>query len=549
MRRLFGRFGLIQIVFLSAVFYASIPVIVALGSAELATILPTLLPLISGALSLPLLLKPRLRGAVWAVITQPKALTFFLGNAVTFVASLVFLSLAITFSNAPTAILIVESWPLFTALILAPMLGTAIRKLNAAEVFWGAAAVFGIMLALKPEGRIIDLLSGQWLGVAFALVAAALMGAAVGFKAWCTRYLKDRHAIDPIRGYFVMQLFFLPITLLALPVLVLTAPQQDVLSLSGLVSTRDLGLVGLIVVVNVISSVLFSYATLRMRSASDTYLWFFSPAISFGLYALVGPSSLRPEEILGLTFVVSANLISAIRDDTSLSFRALVVSLLAVGTICFLWPMQAEFDGYFDVLAVLSIFFVILLSFALDWSQRQREGLEGHMIELRAHLAALPVPARATCEGFALRMDAATHRSQYRRAHDLLARELARLNVPTASATLDACAATWRNDLRIGYFVALGAILLASLMIGLGARGGSWVHDLFATIYLSAMVFVFFFLIESVQARTAPVYQAGRLGAWNIRLPVGRRVGVTTIWTLVLSLFLVAVFAILFIQF
>lgn len=34
---------------------------------------------------------------------------------------------------------------------------------------------------------------------------------------------------------------------------------------------------------------------------------------------------------VGVTFVVSANLFNAIRDKTSLSFRALVVSLLACG--------------------------------------------------------------------------------------------------------------------------------------------------------------------------------------------------------------------------
>jgi drug/metabolite transporter (DMT)-like permease len=544
MRQLFRRFDLIQVVFLSAVFYAAIPVIMALGSPELARVLPTFLPFISGLIALPALASARMRAAVLVILRSWRTLGYFVGNAATFVASLVLLSIAIRESSAPTAILIVESWPLFTALLLAPMLGQSVRKLNKGEFFWGVVAVLGIGLALKPDGNLAQMFAAQWVGILAALGSAALMGAAVGFKAWCTRWLKAEHNISPIGGYFVMQVFFLPLALLALPFLPLPQAQTG----AAWIAYDDLGLVGLIVGVNTVSSVLFSYATLRMRQASDTYLWFFAPAISFGLYALIGPQSLRDMELLGLTFVVSANLISAIRDDTSLSFRALIVSLLAVGSICFLWPLTTAIDGYFEVLSVLSIFFVILLSFALDWSQRQREGMAAQIIALRAHIATGKDLRHGLCDDLVLRLDRAQHRSVFRRAVLLLEREFVRAGDATGLALLNTFAAIWRNDLRIGYFVALGAILIASVLIGLGARGDHWVYDLFATIYLSAMVFVFFFLIETVQDRSAPLFARRARPGWGIDLPTGRRVRMTTVWTLALSLFVLTIFAVLFVQ-
>ncbi len=549
MRRFVERSALIQIVFLSAMFYAAIPVIVSLGSPALKNTLPTLLPLLSGLLSLPVFLSAPLRRAVMQIMRSTRLLVFFLGNGITLVASLLFLALAIELSNAPTAILIVESWPLFTALILAPLLAGQVRKLNAGEAFWGAVAVLGVGLALKPEGAMTDLVRDNWLGVVMALISAMMMGAAVGFKAWCTRYLKHEHGINPLGGYFVMQLYYLPVTLLALPLLLMNLPDERPVSLAAIVTGWDAGLIALVVAVNIASGVLFSYATLRMRNASDTYLWFFAPAIAFGLYALFGPTNLRAEELLGLSFVVSANLISAIRKDTSLSFRALIVALLAIGTWCFLAPVNSGFAYYFEALGVLSIFFVILLSFALDWLQRQRETLQQHMIELRAMIAALPQPLRTQGEDYLTRMDHAEHPSLYRRAYHLMARMLAQHGAEDTAAKLGSAVAIRRHDLRIGYFVALGAILMASLVIGLGARSDGWVHDFFATIYLSAMVFVFCFLIESMAARNAPVYRRKPTlaGVPEIDLPPGRRLDVSSFWTLVLSLFLVTVFAILFI--
>lgn len=77
--------------------------------------------------------------------------------------------------------------------------------------------------------------------------------------------------------------------------------------------------------------------------------------------------------------------------------------------MCSLWPIYAHFDGYFDVLAVQSISFV-LLSCALDWSQRRRDVMDGHMIALHARLTALPHLVRGRCEGLARRKDAAIHR-------------------------------------------------------------------------------------------------------------------------------------------
>ncbi|TVR58786.1 MAG: hypothetical protein EA420_16825 [Candidatus Competibacteraceae bacterium] len=199
----------------------------------------------------------------------------------------------------------------------------------------------------------------------------------------------------------------------------------------------------------------------------------------------------------------------------------------------------------------MSIFFVILLSFALDWLQRQRIMLQQHMIDLRAMIAALHQPARKKSEAYLANMDHAEHASLYRRAYQLLARVLAREGAPEISAKLSSAVAIRRHDLRIGYFVALGAILMASLVIGVGARGDGWEYDFFATIYLSAMVFVFCFLIENMTTRNAPVYRKFPTvpGVPEIFLPLGRRLDISSFWTLVLSLFLVSVFALLFIYY
>ena len=88
-------------------------------------------------------------------------------------------------------------------------------------------------------------------------------------------------------------------------------------------------------------------------------LRFFSPVIAFGLFAPVGDTGLEARELIGLAFIVSANLVSAIRTDTTFPFRALIASLLVVGGVCALVPLPEgwRMTVYYDALAVLSLFY------------------------------------------------------------------------------------------------------------------------------------------------------------------------------------------------
>lgn len=544
MTRLARRITTAQLILASATFYAAIPVIITLGSADLKYALPTLLVAMKTLVSLPVLLWADVRRALAATLRSARRTGFQMLNAGGFIGSLYFFAMAIE-GGAPTmAIVVLETWPVLTALVIAPIAAHSIEKLSRGELFWGLVAIIGVAFVLAPPEQLLDQLGAQKTSIGHALLSAGLMALSVAAKAVCVRDLKAIERIGPLRSYFILQIMFLPV-LVVYVAGVLVFEGLDGLRPTLGVTRDNMLIVAGIFLANILSSMLFSVATLKMKRASETFIWFFAPAIAFLLFVLTGPRALTDHELIGLTFIVSANLLSAIRADVGLPFRALVASLLTIGAFCHFVPGGGAGMGatYFDALSVLSIFFVIILSFTMEWVARRREEFERHMVALVNALGHLPPADRRLAGEMLCRLEAARHPILFRRIYDRLARLLGRLGADRAAAALNELANAQNHRLPVGYFVSLGAILLASLVIGLLSRDGGWVADVFATIYLPSMIFAFALLIERSQFARQPMVRLPVAGdaALRIRVHARRPTRDAVFWTLFLSLFVLAV--------
>lgn len=538
----YRRASTIELILLSAAAYAAIPVVLSELDPLLVTSFPLVMILLKLMIALPVLLWRIGRHKVLSSIRDRSVLLFSSLQAFFFVLSLVLFSLSLTNLGTPVAIVIAETWPIPSAIAMSFLLRDQLSRLTISEFIWGAIAFVGVMLVLDMPNTLGQMTTGTWVGTLWALASAIAMGLSTAFKARAVKLLKDRHKVGPIFSYFLLQFFFLP----ALPIFALffigftgSDPSITVAS-STLVSA--LPLVALIVALNFTSSVLYSFATLKLERASDGFVWFFTPAFSLLLFTLWTDEPLAGHELIGLTFILSSNLLLTIAADTTRAFKALVLSVLGAGSWCyFVDPIFTENEHYFDAISILSIFFVVILAEGLGQIQRQTDSEDQLLIRLNHDLAEAPVGMERQFECLLEARDPIS----FKRRYHILRRELIANDMRHVALQLDQLAYSRNRTLRLGKHVSLAACLFASAAIGLAARPQTWLAEVFITVYLPSMVFSFFVLIEGQLDTEQPLFR--RLSKSNhtyvVRIMSLKSPRDSIIWSLILSGSIISTYA------
>ncbi|MDP5306641.1 hypothetical protein [Paracoccus spongiarum] len=475
MARLFSTsssaLGATSAILAASVLYSLIPLAMTAGGADLAVHLGAILPILLGLLSIPAIFALHLGGAFRQIVTDLRLSALMLANAACLVLSFVLLSAALASGRHVASVIIAETWPFFAALTMQYLRRQRVQSLSAGDLFWGLVSVAGVALVMRGEFNAAPVLTrghpaapdfgGNWLSgyagpsgtLLLAGAAAVAMGLAVSLKARIADILLQRHDIGPFRGYAIIQAYFLPVGLLALPFLSLRPVS---------IGAGDLVPVALVALLNVASSIAFTIGTLRMTHASQTYVSFFSPLFAMIWLSVAHWTIPVEDQLLGISFLLGSNLMVALKQDLSIALRGMIAGLLLVGAACHMTP-PVESENYFEVVAALSVFFVVYFVFVMELLVRWGD----EELLLRVELSHPGDPGNAALLGsLAHRLRALSTRQVY-----------------------------------FGHVAVMVLIFLASATVGVFARPEGWVFSLFVTLYVSAMLYSVLLVIVSVRAR------------------------------------------------
>ncbi|MEC9367143.1 MAG: hypothetical protein VX871_00430 [Pseudomonadota bacterium] len=541
-------------IFVSATAYAAIPVALTFLSADGIAGFPLLLAAamaLAGIVAMPVVLREG-RGA--AILADRPLLVASVTQAACFVLSLYFFTLAARDGNDVMAVLLMECWPIVAAMMIGPFLARQFASLSPREGLWALVALAGVMVLITDRE---NMLSGRFFhrndpaSIAYALLSMFLMAASVVLKARASEILRKDHGIGPLPGFVVLQVCFAPLVPFAWA---LSAFGEAALlpALAGV----DYLVVLAVFLLNLVSGVFFTYGTLHLQRASDTFVWFFAPAISVLMLASVRTVVPTFNELIGIALIVSSNLLMTFRADHGLSYRASLLALLASGTICAYLP-GSGFNQYFDCLSVLSIFFVVLLSFMIG-RFAERNGEELHLLAgLFSHVAAAKARQPALARELLRRLgqlQTARSRVVLRRRYWQSIRLLQKLKNKEMRANikcdLDLYITSRHRGVAFGQIFALGGCVYATLLIGLFARGEGWPYDLFITVYAPSMVFAFFTLLDLQLGRVGMHFRPADFIARDVhvsRVLLGRVRPDHVAWSCMLLAFVVLVFTLIFV--
>ena len=536
-----SRITTTQFFLLSALSYATIPVLLSQLDEESLFGLPSMLIAIKVAFSLPLLLRPQIFYIFKSILRNSKLSFLSVLQALFFTLSIVFLAFATSKGSVPVAVAISETWPIFAALFVAPLLGERIKGLNRIELFWGLMAFVGVAVVVSDPKQMFDVSNLNIVTASLAALAALSMGISTAIKARCVQEITDEFKIGQIKVYFILQLFFAPLILVWLPISYFIDPTNNQASADIwlTVLSANFGIVFLVFLANLASSVFYSEATLKMKRASDTFIWFFAPVFSFILYALYTGTAIKSHEIIGLMIILSSNIIISLSADSTISFRAMIASILIVGTVCFyVDPITIDNDRYFDAMSVLSIFYVIILSVCINRSVDKKNEEARLLLSLSSFMKHKSEKIQALFSNLMQSNNPLLIKRSYR----LLRREIDKEEDDECAEKLDQYALLKGETIGFGYYIVLAAAILASIFIGIFARNDDIISNVFILIYLPSMIFPFFSLLDF--SRSEPnfvriVKTSGRTNYYS-RILAGRSELENIFWSSILSFLIIA---------
>lgn len=538
----YRRASTIELILLSAAAYAAIPVALSEMDPQLVSSFPVVLIVLKVAIALPVVVSGWGRSRFVASLKDRNILWLASIQAFFFVLSLLLFTLSLASLDTPVAIVITETWPIPSAIAMGYLLRDQLRRLDGSEYLWGSIAFLGVVLVLDLPGKLDGVERSTWIGALLALASAVAMGLSVAFKARAVKLMRERHHIGPVLSYFLLQFFFLP----ALPLYALYfaffSGGDPAIGVPLSSFWGALPLVVVVVALNFSSSVLYSFATLKLKRASDGFVWFFTPAFSLLLFSLWTGEALKGHELIGLTFILSSNLLLTIAADTTRAFKSLVLTVLAAGSWCyFVDPFFVENEFYFDALSILSIFFVVILVEGLGQVSRQTDEEERLLIELN-HALADKDNHLSDAFGHLCRRQSPV---SFKRRYHVLRRALIADGLRDIALELDRLAHARNRALRLGKHVSLAACLVATAAIGLLARPETWLAEMFITVYLPSMVFSFFILIEGQLDQERSLFRRLTTPAGDhvIRILSLRSPRDSVIWSLILSAFIIVTYA------
>lgn len=134
------------------------------------------------------------------------------------------------------------------------------------------------------------------------------------------------------------------------------------------------------VVILALGSLLYDLSVFSAENASISALWYLMPVGAVLILAIMQGRMLNQYEAVASVLIVSSNIFLGLRYPLKSSLLVLFVSVCSIG-IWILFAPVAAIDSYYDLLAVSTVFFVLLATFALDRTTALNRDRESHLGE------------------------------------------------------------------------------------------------------------------------------------------------------------------------
>ncbi|MCG9731827.1 hypothetical protein L1D44_18730 [Shewanella sp. Isolate13] len=134
------------------------------------------------------------------------------------------------------------------------------------------------------------------------------------------------------------------------------------------------------VVILALGSLLYDLSVFSADNASISALWYLMPVGAVLILAIMQGRMLNQYEAVASVLIVSSNIFLGLRYPLKSSLLVLFVSVCSIG-IWILFAPVAAIESYYDLLAVSTVFFVLLATFALDRTTALNRDRESHLGE------------------------------------------------------------------------------------------------------------------------------------------------------------------------
>lgn len=429
-------------------------------------------------------------------------------------------------ANPIYALVIVESWPIFTAILFPLVRIGRTSRLSLFEYIVGALALTGLVLVSGPAGSQGTFLDVDLAGIMAPVLAMLAMALAATMKALHVQRAKRTYGIGPVLSYFLLYLPIAPV----LPFLLLGHDGGTSFALTA----ETLLLPAVITLLSIGNAVAFSYGTLKISRSTDLYIWFFTPVFSTLFFCLFTATLLTPLEAAGIGVIVGCNLLASLETEKRYGYRYGVAGLMVTGVICItLQPLAMT--QYYDTLAVLVIFVTITLAFLLE-RVSTRAGQEATLYST-AYTRAMALGDK--------RLRTALQAIITERAPSRLKRKARRITALTDDAQIVEpvaliCASRLRG-LSVSNLFSIAFGLFAASVIAVTSRPVGWQHDLFAFCFIPSLLYGFFYLVDlNAQRFTLPYYAYDHGDGTRISFTFDKAAHLkqNSIWSIILILFL-----------
>lgn len=290
-------------------------------------------------------------------------------------------------------------------------------------------------------------------------------------------------------------------------------------ALSGAITTNtyDWTSIGLIViagvVINALGSLAYVIGLLKSRKPNIIALWYFMPVFSVIWLFMAGLATITPNIIIGTAAIICSNLLITIRADEHVSYSATILSLLAVGVLCF-FSHGLEMQDYYQAMSIPLMFYAIVVSFLMDRLIKRDTFEEGLALDIIQHIQTnIVLNSSALIERILAMMhtgEAIKISQHYKHLRNDTK------DMQPVQHKLDALVLSRIEGVNFSEIFILSLIGMLTIMMTVVYRPNIFVADCFAIVLTTAIVFAFFMVIDLVKKRKVFNLMADEQGRFSL---------------------------------
>lgn len=467
-----------------------------------------------------------------------------------YVGSVASLGLSFQYGRSISAALLYESWPILLAVIFPLLVSRSIARLTGMDALMLGIGVIGV--AFIVEGYEITHAPGDYgphpsppdFGLPFAFIALVLLAVSTALKARYVRLAHERYGVGALLSFTYMQIAAIPV---ALPLLLWPGALSSLGAIiEGHRLAADFAPTIALVAINIVSAVLFSFGSLKMRFASENLVWFLTPIFTLAMFYIFLDVTPQRYEYIGAMLVLSANILTYFKLENTLPFSISYLGFVGFGVVC-IYVKGNGFEHYFELMAALIVFFAIFVSFVLErLAQRRQQCLEAALelyneVEACRRAEAAPKALLDAVGRSAQAMAEAQHATalyaRYRDLQEQLRPEEAQPARERLQERVQRYVLLRVLGVSISEVFIIVKLGLISMFCAIFLRGDGWVYDLFAFSFAASALFAIALVFQFSRDAASKIFddKAGAIVDPSLAPGVGVPSQERTIWVIILS--------------